>query len=331
MAQIPIPTGATNKYTCVNCNVGFQSSAEQRSHFKTEWHLYNLKRKVCRLEPIDHDSFQKIQELTPKQETQSEPSTREEKALAKSERQQKRQLEADQIPEEEGEKLDPDEEDDWEEVDDEELLDEDYDDDEVQEMLARVVKPTVCLFCDKKSPKIKDNLGHMTLRHGFFLPEEQYLIDLEGIMVYLGFKVGAGMTCLWCNKQFTTVHGVRLHMLYKDHCKILYDQEKAVGEFKDFYDYSGQVQIPMKPMDQLVVSKKRRGRDESRSLVKHKVSGTSRQLVVRSAHAAALVSQNYHSRRSIKKFNAESAKRLLHIGMQNNNAMRGRIRQQNPM
>lgn len=326
LAQVP----NLKKYTCVNCSVGFQSMTEQRSHFKTEWHLYNLKRKVCKLEPIDLESFQKIQDLTlPDVPTRAE--IRGTRARAKYDLRQQQQRSVQKQTNDDIDEEDDSDEDSWEEIDEEELLDEDYDEEEIQEMLARVVKSDTCLFCDKKSQSSKDNLEHMNSRHGFFVPEEQYLIDLEGLMEYLGFKVGAGMTCLWCNKQYTSLHGTRLHMLYKDHCKIMYNHEKAVEEFKDFYDYSSQEQIAMKPMNQLVMTKKRRNRSSFNTLIRQPTSKGSRQLVAHSTHGASLVSQTYHTKRSIKKFNAVRAKRLLHIGMQNNNAMRGRIRQQNPM
>ena len=335
VSGVTIPSSASKKYTCVNCKAGFESTSEQRLHFKTEWHLYNLKRKVCKLEPIDLESFKKIivPDVAPPTKGPKVRSKFDPNEQTYEDRLNERKLilsgacgagaPAAAAADDDDDDFD---EDDWEEIDDEELLDEDYDEDEIEEMLSRVVKPNTCLFCDTKSSNTKDNIGHMNLRHGFFIPEEQYLIDRAGLMEYLGFKVGAGLTCLWCSKQFTTLHGVRLHMLYKNHCKIFYDQDKAMTEFRDFYDYSNQVQIAMKPLNELVVTKKKRTRDASSSLVKvsNKNSG---QLVA----SSAVVAQTYHSRRNIKKFNAERAKTLLHIGMKNNNAMRGRIRQQNPM
>lgn len=225
---------------------------------------------------------------------------------------------------------DDDDEDNWEELDDNELLDEDYDEEEAAEMLAKVVSSDVCLFCSKKSCDIESNVKHMNLMHGFFIPEEQYLIDLEGMMEYLGFKVGAGATCVWCQKQFSSLHGARLHMLSKDHCRIYFDQDKATEEFKDFYDYSCQEQIPMKPLNELAIPKKRSEKylEHQRALMlKQKESG-SRQLIARSNPCT--IAGTYQSK-NIKKFSAQRAKRLLHIGMQNNNAMRGRLRQQNPI
>lgn len=197
-----------------------------------------------------------------------------------------------------------------------------YDEDEAEEMLARVVPTNTCLFCDKKSKNIDTNVKHMA-DHGFFLPEEKYLIDREGLLEYLGFKVGAGTTCIWCDKQKKSLHGVRLHMMYKDHCKIMYDQSTS-GEYSEFYDYSTQEKIAMKPLNQLVIVKKSK-RNQSNSLATTiGRAGTSRELV---ATKKNLVIAN----NSCQKFNVYKAKIILRTGMANNNTMRGRLRQQCPI
>jgi hypothetical protein len=33
--------------SCNACNKEFNDDAEQKLHYKSEWHRYNLKRKVC--------------------------------------------------------------------------------------------------------------------------------------------------------------------------------------------------------------------------------------------------------------------------------------------
>lgn len=35
--------------SCNSCNKEFQDEMEQKLHYKSEWHRYNLKRKVCDL------------------------------------------------------------------------------------------------------------------------------------------------------------------------------------------------------------------------------------------------------------------------------------------
>jgi len=54
-------------YTCITCRVMFaakddESSTEasdlQKAHYKTDWHRYNLKRKVANLPPVTAENFQ---------------------------------------------------------------------------------------------------------------------------------------------------------------------------------------------------------------------------------------------------------------------------------
>jgi pre-60S factor REI1 len=44
-------------FTCVTCNVAFDDSDLQREHYKTDWHRYNLKRKVAELPAITAHDF----------------------------------------------------------------------------------------------------------------------------------------------------------------------------------------------------------------------------------------------------------------------------------
>lgn len=43
-----------------------------------------------------------------------------------------------------------------------------------------------CLFCSHVSSSLETNLEHMTVKHSFFLPDAEYISDLEGLIVYLG-------------------------------------------------------------------------------------------------------------------------------------------------
>ncbi len=44
-------------FTCVTCNVAFKDSELQRVHYKTDWHRYNLKRKVAEMPAITFQDF----------------------------------------------------------------------------------------------------------------------------------------------------------------------------------------------------------------------------------------------------------------------------------
>lgn len=45
-------------FTCISCRVSFKDSELQRLHYRTDWHRYNLKRKVAELPPVTAEDFQ---------------------------------------------------------------------------------------------------------------------------------------------------------------------------------------------------------------------------------------------------------------------------------
>jgi hypothetical protein len=45
---------------CSNCAADFEDVAEYRSHCKSEWHNFNLKRKVKGLTPVSDEEFREI-------------------------------------------------------------------------------------------------------------------------------------------------------------------------------------------------------------------------------------------------------------------------------
>lgn len=47
-----------SNFTCINCSVKFASADIQRDHYKTDWHRYNLKRRVAELPPVTAEEFQ---------------------------------------------------------------------------------------------------------------------------------------------------------------------------------------------------------------------------------------------------------------------------------
>lgn len=118
---------------------------------------------------------------------------------------------------------------------DSEEEDEDMDNDDETEALGL----EECFFCSNIANSLTENVEHMSKTHSFFIPEAEYLVDLEGFIAHLGEKVGVGHMCLWCNersKMFYTVDAVRKHMRDKGHCKLMFDGDAAL-EYADFFDY----------------------------------------------------------------------------------------------
>ncbi|MFH4977794.1 hypothetical protein AB6A40_004503 [Gnathostoma spinigerum] len=80
----------------------------------------------------------------------------------------------------------------------------------------------------------------MNKSHGFSLPYRDYCSDIEGLLTYLGMKVGCGNMCLYCNergRRFRTLDACQKHMRDKSHCQVG-QEENNLLELEDFYDFS---------------------------------------------------------------------------------------------
>lgn len=103
------------------------------------------------------------------------------------------------------------------------------------------LSPSHCLFCPHQSSDLADNLTHMSSSHSFFIPDADYLVDLPGLITYLGEKIAVGNICIYCNdkgKEFRSLEAVRKHMVDKSHCKITYESESDRLEVSDYYDFT---------------------------------------------------------------------------------------------
>lgn len=47
----------THPYTCNSCAVAFRNSDAQRNHMRSDWHRYNLKRRIADLPPVSSDDY----------------------------------------------------------------------------------------------------------------------------------------------------------------------------------------------------------------------------------------------------------------------------------
>jgi pre-60S factor REI1 len=95
-----------------------------------------------------------------------------------------------------------------------------------------------CMFCNYESPTFKLGIMHMNKFHGMFIPEQQYLVDLEGLIGYLYGKVMKNHECLYCHKLKTTMGAIQTHMRDKGHCMIAFESEEEMIEVGQFYDFS---------------------------------------------------------------------------------------------
>ena len=258
-------------YTCINCAVAFRDADLQRDHYKTDWHRYNLKRKVAELAPVTLAQFNtRVEKQKAAVSEESKPSSgyclacrksfatdkayanhvQSKKHLEASAALDKKDINRDELElNRKNRKLALDEaRQEEEEMDVEEIDSDEWEDDEEE---GDAIPVTDCLFCSHHSSNLEKNVFHMTSEHSFFLPDAEYVIDLEGLIEYLGAKVGQGHVCLWCNdkgKVFNDTVAVQKHMADKGHRKILHDSS-TLAEFADFYDYTSSYPEGQGPAD----------------------------------------------------------------------------------
>lgn len=73
-----------------------------------------------------------------------------------------------------------------------------------------------CLFCPCVSVDNMANLEHMAKSHSFFLPDFEWLVDLEGLLQYLADKISVANVCIYCSGKGRAMHSleaVRAHMV----------------------------------------------------------------------------------------------------------------------
>ncbi len=59
-------------FTCLSCRVGFPTSEGQRQHYKTDWHRYNLKRKIAGMVPVTAENFRERSAAAQKEQEQEQ-------------------------------------------------------------------------------------------------------------------------------------------------------------------------------------------------------------------------------------------------------------------
>lgn len=245
----------------MTCRQLFSSADEQRTHYKTDFHRFNLKRKIAQLAPVSLEQFnQKVEAL----KISTEPSAFAKdcevcgkRYLSEGAYQQHMQSNKHREAAEKGKpvgaapaaeanvatesKVDP-ETTPKENTTEQKPAENTENNTENKEEHKSTVSITNCLFCNTASSTFKQNMKHMARVHSFFIPDVEYLKDVKDLIEYLEEKVYTYYMCLYCNgkgRGFHSVEAVQGHMRDCSHCKIIYeDNEEEYAEFYDFERYN---------------------------------------------------------------------------------------------
>nr|GAT57697.1 zinc finger protein 622-like protein [Mycena chlorophos] len=261
-------------FTCLSCSIAFHVAEDQRAHYRSDHHRYNMKRRVASLPPVSLEVFnQKVLDRRLETSIMSSPKgshcdvcnktyTTENayRSHIQSKKHKEMELKPRPAPTPRPDAATPTAESPapapvsptLETIEEPKsvslVVSDDASDSEINQTIDEKIaaararlSPNSCLFCPQEAPTLDENLEHMSAVHSFFVPDAEYLVDLTGLIAYLGEKIAVGNVCIFCNgkgKEFRTLEATRKHMLDKSHCKIAYDSEDDRLEVSDYYDFS---------------------------------------------------------------------------------------------
>ncbi|XP_068787553.1 cytoplasmic 60S subunit biogenesis factor ZNF622 isoform X2 [Struthio camelus] len=253
-------------YTCITCRVAFKDADVQRAHYKTDWHRYNLKRKVADMPPVTAENFQErvlAQRAVAEEQNKVTATycTVCSKRFAtfnayenhlKSKKHLELEKKAVQAVSKKVKILN-------EKNLEKGLAAENVNKDAMNTAIQQAIRAQPS-SSPKKLPLPPSNASSSPVsvestslsqsrersekppRLQWFEQQAKKLAkqqaeeeeDMEE-----GEKVGVGKICLWCNekgKSFYSTEAVQAHMNDKSHCKLFTDGDAAL-EFADFYDF----------------------------------------------------------------------------------------------
>lgn len=255
-------------FSCLSCNASFFSEEEHRAHHREDWHRYNLKRKIADLKPITLDQFRALENNA---QSQEQHAIQAKKAQSEAKRcvdcaktfsslatydehlKGKRHLECVRNSVASLSLLDrparqPKPPRDSVEF---ETIPDGTDEETARQILERniAIAPRLqleqCLFCScAPFASLSQALDHMTSVHSFFIPDLDFLVDLTGLVKWLGESISVYNCCIYCadrSRVFCSLDAVRKHMIDKGHCKIFYEPDTEL-EVAQFYDYDLQME-----------------------------------------------------------------------------------------
>jgi pre-60S factor REI1 len=235
------------KFSCSKCRLWLASGEDQRVHFQSPLHAFNVRRAVVNMVPVSQEEFER--KLA---ESQTEVPETVAMALAcracnkkfKSDEQleqhlqSKKHLKAAQgkttaeVVEKRPAGKKP-------------AAAEEEATSEAEAVAKRIEKGrrlgfVECVFCSHKSETAEETAEHMSDAHGFFIPDVEFLVNLEGLLSYLGDKVGVGFCCVYCHRVFESMQAARQHMDALSHAKMVFndDEDAEAGEYDEFYDFA---------------------------------------------------------------------------------------------
>ncbi|KAH8740739.1 hypothetical protein FG386_002701 [Cryptosporidium ryanae] len=190
---------------CTVCGYTIKDSALLKQHYKSDWHIYNQKRKLSNKEPVTEEVFRRKLELLSTTKCLVEKGNSHIKCRGQTDA----------------------------------CTTSNKEDNRVKRATQELpYKPVYCYFDNTIHDTMQDCLEYMRVRYSFVVPDKEYVCDLQGLVTYLGEKVFEGHICLYCDRIFSSLMAVRDHMISLGHTMMGTHLEIQKEEIEQFYDYS---------------------------------------------------------------------------------------------
>lgn len=255
-------------FKCNSCQIQFPNSDSQRFHMKTDWHRYNLKRRVADLTPISAEVFTEKLELLSKEAKYDEFGFKiEDNHRSKQQgsasttysrnfthfRKSLRHIKSNDtefsnfsLGDSIHSSYHTDTESNFET--NSELSYDSYDEDNESDIEGEdnyeyelesddEISNLNCLFCGKPSDTVEANSQHMYKSHGLYIPNQRYLVDLDGLINYLIDNIVINLNCLNCNFHGKNLESIRAHLKSKAHYRLPYETREERELLAEFYKF----------------------------------------------------------------------------------------------
>ena len=201
----------------------FASRSELADHYKSDWHKYNLKRREAGLTLLEEKEFKaRLQAaLALRKEKEKKNGTDHIKNLNKKDYSKKKQNKKTNNNKVNNNAVISSSDDTKMEVEEGKPPSEENSDNNdtinndettkatrssrlpaalVESQENPEIDPKQCLFDQHQSETLEENIKYMQKAYGFFLPDQDCLVDLEGLLGYAHEKIKLGHYCLYCEK-----------------------------------------------------------------------------------------------------------------------------------
>lgn len=226
-------------YNCYTCNIQIYNYSFFRYHFKSEWHKYNLKRKLLNLNAVNEVTFnEKVHSLTkggsgPVSGSGDDPANSNQCAHKKHSNGKKKKEKKNQAELCSGKKT----------SNGSNCTNNNCEAQKIKYatkedvLMTKNVKydnPLVCFFDNRIFNSVEENIKHMNDNYTFYIPDLKYVTNLKKILLTIGKKIYEENICIYCFRHSKCVKSLQSHMICKSHTKLHADFFIFIQKYYDF-------------------------------------------------------------------------------------------------